>query len=50
MAKSAPAAGSPTPLAEETLSAIAATGVVRTFPKNTVLINEGDTADSLFIV
>ena len=34
----------------ETLRAIAATGVVRTFPKNTVLINEGDIGDSLFII
>jgi CRP/FNR family cyclic AMP-dependent transcriptional regulator len=39
-----------TPLAQETLGAIAATGVVRSFPKNSVLINEGDTGDSLFIV
>ena len=39
-----------TPLAQETLGAIAATGVVRSFPKNAVLINEGDTGDSLFIV
>jgi len=38
------------PLAEQTLGAIAATGVVRNFPKNAILINEGDTADSLFIV
>jgi CRP/FNR family cyclic AMP-dependent transcriptional regulator len=50
MSKIAPATGSVTPLAEETLSAISATGVIRSFPKNTVLINEGDTADSLFIV
>jgi CRP/FNR family cyclic AMP-dependent transcriptional regulator len=50
MAKTAPVAGSTTPLAEETLKAIAATGVIRNFPKNAVLINEGDTADSLFIV
>jgi CRP/FNR family cyclic AMP-dependent transcriptional regulator len=50
MAKTAPATGSTTPLAEETMSAIAATGVIRNFPKNAVLINEGDTADSLFIV
>ncbi len=40
----------PVPLAEETLHAIAATGVVRKFPKNSVLINEGDQSDSLFIV
>ena len=38
------------PLAEATLHAIAASGVVRSFPKNAVLINEGDTGDSLFIV
>ena len=50
MAKTASAAPSATPLAEETLKAIADTGVVRHFPKNAVLINEGDTADSLFIV
>jgi CRP/FNR family cyclic AMP-dependent transcriptional regulator len=50
MAETAPATGSTTPLAVETLNAIAATGVVRNFPKNAVLINEGDTADSLFIV
>jgi CRP/FNR family transcriptional regulator, cyclic AMP receptor protein len=38
------------PLAPETLRAIAASGVVRQFPKNAVLINEGEHADSLFIV
>ncbi len=38
------------PLAEETLRAIAATGVVRQFPKNAVLINEGEQGDSLFIL
>jgi len=38
------------PLAEQTLRDIAATGVIRAFPKNTVLINEGDHADSLFII
>lgn len=38
------------PLAQETLRAIASTGVVRTFPKNTILINEGDQGDSLYIV
>ena len=37
-------------LQPETLRAIAATGVVRTFPRNTVLINEGDVGDSLYIV
>jgi CRP/FNR family transcriptional regulator, cyclic AMP receptor protein len=50
MSKS-PTPGDPlAPLAEETLRAIAATGVVRSFPKNAILINEGDTADSLYIV
>ena len=38
------------PLAEDTLRAIASSGVVRQFPKNVVLINEGDQGDSLFIV
>ncbi len=38
------------PLAQDTLRAIAATGVVRQFPKNAVLINEGEHGDSLFIV
>ena len=38
------------PLAEQTLRDIGATGVVRSFPKGAVLINEGDHADSLFII
>ena len=38
------------PLAPDTLRAIAASGVVRQFPKNAVLINEGEHGDSLFIV
>ena len=38
------------PLAPDTLRAIAASGVVRSYPKNTILINEGDIGDSLFIV
>ena len=38
------------PLAEETLRAIASSGVVRKFAKNTVLINEGDRGDSIYIV
>ena len=38
------------PLAQDTLRAIAASGVVRQFPKNAVLINEGEHGDSLFIV
>src|SRR4051812_46838326 len=42
--------GSSPPLAPETLNAIAASGVVRKFPKNSVLINEGDQNDSLYII
>jgi CRP/FNR family transcriptional regulator, cyclic AMP receptor protein len=38
------------PLAEKTLRAIAEGGVVRKFPKSTILINEGDTSESLYIV
>jgi CRP/FNR family cyclic AMP-dependent transcriptional regulator len=38
------------PLHPETLRAIAASGVVRSFPKNTVLINEGDVGDALYVV
>lgn len=38
------------PLTPGTLREIAATGVLRTYPKNTVLINEGDHGDTLFIV
>ena len=38
------------PLHDEVLRNIAASGVVRTFPRNTVLINEGDVGDSLFVI
>ena len=38
------------PLQPDTLRAIAATGVTRTFPKNTVLINEGDVGDALYVI
>ena len=38
------------PLQPDTLRAIAGTGVVRTFPKNTVLINEGDVGDALYVI
>ena len=38
------------PLADETLRAMATSGVVRKFPKSTVLINEGDRGDSIYIV
>lgn len=37
-------------LADATLAQIAASGVTRPFPKNTVLIHEGDVGDSLFII
>jgi len=48
-----PASVSPpstTPLADGTLQKIAASGVTRVFPKNTVLIHEGDLGDSLYII
>jgi CRP/FNR family transcriptional regulator, cyclic AMP receptor protein len=38
------------PLQPETLRSIAATGVVRSFPKNTVLIHEGDVGDALYVI
>jgi CRP/FNR family cyclic AMP-dependent transcriptional regulator len=38
------------PLPQESLRSIAAAGVVRSYPKHAVLINEGDSGDSLFIV
>ncbi|MGH8802053.1 MAG: Crp/Fnr family transcriptional regulator, partial [Casimicrobiaceae bacterium] len=38
------------PLQDETLRGIAATGVVRSFPRHTILINEGDVGDALYIV
>src|SRR5215468_7333464 len=44
------ASADPLALAPETLREIAAAGVIRTYPKNTVIINEGEVADSLFIV
>src|SRR5437660_11622289 len=50
MAKPDPSGDPLAPLAQETLRAIAATGVVRNFPKNAILINEGDSGDSLYIV
>ncbi len=37
-------------LPDEALRRIAASGVVRTFPKNTILIAEGDVGDSLYIL
>ena len=38
------------PLPPETLKALAASSIARRFPKNAVLINEGELGDSLFIV
>ena len=38
------------PLTQDTLRAIATSGIVRQFPKNTILINEGDVGDSLYLV
>jgi CRP/FNR family cyclic AMP-dependent transcriptional regulator len=38
------------PLAESTLREMASAGVVRSFPKNAVLINEGDVGDSLYVI
>ena len=38
------------PLRQETLRAIATTGVVRQFPKQSILINEGDVGDTLYII
>lgn len=50
MVRSESAADPLAPLTPETLRAIASTGVVRNYPKNAILINEGDVGDSLFIV
>jgi len=44
------ATASLTPLHDDVLRTIAASGVVRQFPKNTVLIHEGDVGDSLYII
>ena len=38
------------PLHDDVLRTIAASGVVRSFPKQTVLIHEGDVGDSLYIL
>ncbi len=38
------------PLDQDALHAIAASGVVRQFPKQTILIHEGDVGDSLYII
>lgn len=45
------ASGDPfAPLGEQLLRDIAAAGVVRNYPKNAILINEGEVGDSLYIV
>ncbi|MBK9116552.1 MAG: Crp/Fnr family transcriptional regulator [Betaproteobacteria bacterium] len=44
------AAGASAPLEQETLRAIAASGVVRQYPKQTILIHEGDVGDSLYVI
>ncbi len=38
------------PLQDATLRSIAASGVVRTFPRNTILMNEGEHGETLYIV
>lgn len=38
------------PLHPDTLRAIAASGVVRTFARNSILINEGDRGDALYVI
>ena len=38
------------PLGEQLLRDIAAAGVVRNYPKNAILINEGEVGDSLYII
>ncbi len=38
------------PLQDHTLRDIAASGVVRVFPKHAILINEGDVGDALYVV
>lgn len=44
------AADAAAPLDQETLQKIAATGVVRQFPKQTILIHEGDVGDALHVI
>jgi len=38
------------PLSQEELKSISAHGVVRAYPKQAVIVNEGDSSDSLYIV
>ena len=48
--RTAPAEDPLAPLADDTLRAIAASGVIRRFPRNTIIINEGDQGDTLYIL
>ena len=41
---------SPTGLDERELRALSAHAMVQTFPKNVVLVNEGDTTDAVFVI
>ena len=50
MVKTAPSTDPLAPLAPETLRQIAASGVIRMYPKSTIIINEGEIGDSLYIV
>jgi CRP/FNR family transcriptional regulator, cyclic AMP receptor protein len=43
-------ARSEAPLDSDTVGAIAASGVVRTFPPHTILMNEGDRGDTLYVI
>jgi len=38
------------PLHPDIVGAIAASGVVRTFPRHAILINEGDRGDTLYVI
>lgn len=38
------------PLKDDTLRSIAASGVIRSFPRHTILINEGDVGDALYVL
>src|SRR5262245_32705667 len=38
------------PLSEDQLKALAAQGVVKSFPKNAVVVSEGDETDSLYVI
>lgn len=50
MARSESPADPLVPLPPQTLHSIASTGVVRSYPKNAILLSEGDVGDSLYII